>query len=202
MGSHAPDSMYTDLGASFFTSSDFVLEITDSHCDGARAVVLRAKREGSYLGQWMKGLEGRAARNVVIVATANKLARGRLGRVIERRKLSPNAEVYACQLDEVTLKFGSHSPGLTRRCWDLPEDPAGLATRPPKAGEQQPASVLLSYNLLILGTGSASPSIVCSGGRLPGSNRLVASMGWKRLSTWAADIIGIDAPNRSGRFAL
>jgi transposase len=42
---------------------------------GARAVVLRAKREGSYLGQWMKSLEGRAARNVVIVATANKLAR-------------------------------------------------------------------------------------------------------------------------------
>src|SRR6266481_1282434 len=40
---------------------------------GARAVVLRAKREGSYLGQWMKSLEGRAARNVVIVATANKL---------------------------------------------------------------------------------------------------------------------------------
>jgi len=42
---------------------------------GARAVVLRAKREGSYLGQWMKGLEGRAARNIVIVATANKPAR-------------------------------------------------------------------------------------------------------------------------------
>jgi hypothetical protein len=42
---------------------------------GARALVLRAKREGSYLGQWMKCLEGRAARNVVIVATANKLAR-------------------------------------------------------------------------------------------------------------------------------
>jgi hypothetical protein len=42
---------------------------------GARAVVLRAKREGSYLGRWMKSFEGRAARNVVIVATANKLAR-------------------------------------------------------------------------------------------------------------------------------
>ena len=42
---------------------------------GARAVVLRAKREGSYLGQWMKGLETRATRNVVIVAAANKLAR-------------------------------------------------------------------------------------------------------------------------------
>jgi len=38
-------------------------------------VVLRAKREGWYLGQWIKSLEGRAARNVVIVATANKLAR-------------------------------------------------------------------------------------------------------------------------------
>ena len=42
---------------------------------GARAVVLRAKREGSYLGQWMQGLEARADGNVVIVATANKLAR-------------------------------------------------------------------------------------------------------------------------------
>lgn len=42
---------------------------------GARAAVLRVKREGSTLGQWMSGLETRAARNVVIVATANKLAR-------------------------------------------------------------------------------------------------------------------------------
>jgi transposase len=37
--------------------------------------VLRVKREGSYLGQWMGGFESRAARNVVIVATANKVAR-------------------------------------------------------------------------------------------------------------------------------
>jgi len=42
---------------------------------GARAAVLRVKREGSCLGRWMNGLETRAARNVVIVATANKLAR-------------------------------------------------------------------------------------------------------------------------------
>jgi transposase len=42
---------------------------------GARAAVLRVKREGSSLGTWMSGLETRAARNVVIVATANKLAR-------------------------------------------------------------------------------------------------------------------------------
>ena len=42
---------------------------------GARAAVLLVKREGSTLGKWMSGLETRAARNVVIVATANKLAR-------------------------------------------------------------------------------------------------------------------------------
>ena len=42
---------------------------------GARAAVLRVKRDGSTMGQWMSGLETRAARNVVIVATANKLAR-------------------------------------------------------------------------------------------------------------------------------
>jgi transposase len=42
---------------------------------GARAAVLRVKRQGSCLGLWMSGLETRAARNVVIVATANKLAR-------------------------------------------------------------------------------------------------------------------------------
>ena len=42
---------------------------------GARAAVLRVKRDGSTLGAWMSGLETRAARNVVIVATANKLAR-------------------------------------------------------------------------------------------------------------------------------
>jgi len=42
---------------------------------GARAAVLRVKRDGSNLGKWMSGLETRAARNVVIVATANKLAR-------------------------------------------------------------------------------------------------------------------------------
>lgn len=33
---------------------------------GARAAVLRVKREGSCLGQWMSGLESRAARNVVM----------------------------------------------------------------------------------------------------------------------------------------
>jgi len=42
---------------------------------GARAAVLRVKRDGSTLGKWMSELETRAARNVVIVATANKLAR-------------------------------------------------------------------------------------------------------------------------------
>ena len=42
---------------------------------GARAAVLRAKCTESTLMKWMNGLETRTARNVVIVATANKLAR-------------------------------------------------------------------------------------------------------------------------------
>jgi transposase len=42
---------------------------------GARAAVLRLKRDGSLIGAWMNGLEARAPRNVLIVAMANKLAR-------------------------------------------------------------------------------------------------------------------------------
>jgi transposase len=42
---------------------------------GARAVVLRSKRDRIAIGAWMTALEARAPRNVLIVATANKLAR-------------------------------------------------------------------------------------------------------------------------------
>ena len=42
---------------------------------GARAVVLRCKRNRIAMGAWMASLEARAPRNVLIVATANKLAR-------------------------------------------------------------------------------------------------------------------------------
>jgi transposase len=42
---------------------------------GARAVVLRCKRDRIAMGTWMTSLEARAPRNVLIVATANKLAR-------------------------------------------------------------------------------------------------------------------------------
>ena len=42
---------------------------------GARAVVLRSKRERIAMGAWMTSLETRAPRNVLIVATAHKLAR-------------------------------------------------------------------------------------------------------------------------------
>jgi hypothetical protein len=59
----------------------------------------------------MKGLEGRSARNPVIVATANKLARDQLGGVVERGKLSPYACPCGRQLDEVTLKFASQKSG-------------------------------------------------------------------------------------------
>ena len=42
---------------------------------GARAVVLRCKRERIAMGAWLTALEARAPRNVLIVAAANKLAR-------------------------------------------------------------------------------------------------------------------------------
>jgi transposase len=42
---------------------------------GARAVLLRVKHETGGLGRWIHQLEGRRARNKVIVAVANKLAR-------------------------------------------------------------------------------------------------------------------------------
>ena len=42
---------------------------------GARAVVLRSKRDRIAMGAWMTALEARAPRNVLIVAVANKLAR-------------------------------------------------------------------------------------------------------------------------------
>jgi transposase len=42
---------------------------------GARAAVIRLKRERAPMGSWMTALEARAPRNVLIVAMANKLAR-------------------------------------------------------------------------------------------------------------------------------
>jgi transposase len=42
---------------------------------GARAAVLRIKRDRVPIGAWMDGLEARAHRNILIVAMANKMAR-------------------------------------------------------------------------------------------------------------------------------
>ncbi len=42
---------------------------------GARAAVLRIKRDRAPIGAWMDRLERRAHRNILIVAMANKLAR-------------------------------------------------------------------------------------------------------------------------------
>src|ERR1700722_7209738 len=42
---------------------------------GARAAVLRVKRDRALIGAWLDALDARAPKNVVVVAMANKLAR-------------------------------------------------------------------------------------------------------------------------------
>src|SRR5271168_4896494 len=42
---------------------------------GARAAVLRIKRDRAPIGPWLDALDARAPKNVVVVAMANKLAR-------------------------------------------------------------------------------------------------------------------------------
>ena len=42
---------------------------------GARAAVLRIKRDRAAIGPWLDRLDARAPKNVVVVAMANKLAR-------------------------------------------------------------------------------------------------------------------------------
>jgi transposase len=41
----------------------------------ARAAALRIKRDRAPIGAWLDALDARAPKNVVVVATANKLAR-------------------------------------------------------------------------------------------------------------------------------
>jgi transposase len=42
---------------------------------GARAAVLRIKRDKAPIGAWLDRLDARAHKNIVIVAMANKIAR-------------------------------------------------------------------------------------------------------------------------------
>ena len=67
--------------------------------------MLRVKREGSCLGQWMSRLETRAARNVVIVATANKLARISWAVLSSGNDFRPMHPSVSCSARQCDLKF-------------------------------------------------------------------------------------------------
>ena len=71
-----------------------------------RGLRVTAQREGSRLGKWMSGLETRTARNVVIVATANKLARISWAVLSSGNDYQPlHKAADAFQLDEVEFEI-------------------------------------------------------------------------------------------------
>jgi transposase len=63
------------MTATLFVSSDITLSLVRSVIHGARAAVLRIKRDRAPIGAWLDALDHRAPKNVVVVAMANKLAR-------------------------------------------------------------------------------------------------------------------------------
>jgi hypothetical protein len=71
---HAPVivSMYYRAFREFKTRPSYLRKIL---VHGARAVVLRCKRDRIAMGSWLTSLETRAPRNVLIIAMAHKLAR-------------------------------------------------------------------------------------------------------------------------------
>ena len=54
---------------------------------GARAALPSLSASATALGKWLKSLLERAHKNIVIVALANKLARGSLGGAASRRNI-------------------------------------------------------------------------------------------------------------------
>src|SRR5208282_1790031 len=86
---------------------------------GARAAVLRIKRDRAPIGAWMNALESRAPRNVLIVAMANKLARIAWAVLSSgeeyRAEHSAAAGISKCGKDACGLESGktaSHFPAL------------------------------------------------------------------------------------------
>jgi transposase len=62
---------------------------------GARAAVLRIKRDRAPIGAWLNGLDSRAPKNVVVVAMANKLARVAWAVLSSGEEYRPTAHVAA-----------------------------------------------------------------------------------------------------------
>ena len=94
---------------------------------GARAAVLRIKRDRAPIGAWMNALESRAPRNVLIVAMANKLARIAWAVLSSgeeyRAEHSAAAGISKCGKDACGLESGktaSHFPALLRRRYKSP----------------------------------------------------------------------------------
>jgi hypothetical protein len=72
---------------------------------GARAAVLRVKREGSTLGKWMSGLETRAARKRGDRGHRQQTGQDQLGSSGQRERLSLAQSGCLFQLDEVVFEI-------------------------------------------------------------------------------------------------
>ena len=80
---------------------------------GARAVVLRAKREGSYLGQWMKRSGSQSRPQCRDRSHRQQAGQDQLGGVVEWRKLSPDARPlrFPARRSDLEVRF----PEVCRR---------------------------------------------------------------------------------------
>ena len=95
---------------------------------GARAAVLRIKRDRAPIGAWLDALDARAPKNVVVVAMANKLARIAWAVLSSGNDYRPRCRIT---LRKRRLRLGSAARS------HFPAPPRRLKVYPPKSAQEQ-----------------------------------------------------------------
>jgi hypothetical protein len=94
----------------FVRAEKHVWGISVPAAHGARAAVLRIKRDRAPIGAWLDALDARAPKNVVVVAMANKLARIAWAAMTRIRSLS---ELTRCRQLRVEVADNMTFPELS-----------------------------------------------------------------------------------------